>query len=239
MNFAKKTFFVILSFCTLFLSFSQTALNGLYSYAAENPKVFEKAQKLSDELKSQMKDFEFSKSDSQIKLAVSIVFPELMRYSQFEDELETLANKLAYNAGMEAEGCSIGHFQIKPIFAEAIEIEISKNSELKLKYAMIDFKGERKSYGARSARIRRLRTRKTEFAYLFAFIDICTKKFSLEKAPVETKIKILATAYNAGFHKTRSQIEKLMKYNSYPNGFDNENSNWNYAQIAADFYARK
>ena len=52
-----------------------------------------------------------------------IVFPELIRYSLFRDYLETtMLERLYVKEGTSGADFSIGHFQMKPSFAEKIEI---------------------------------------------------------------------------------------------------------------------
>ena len=208
---------------------------GLSSYARVHPDVYDAALELFSDLKGQMAELGFENPE----FALSIVFPELMRYSMFKDELETLATQLMYTAGPDSEGCSLGFFQMKPIFAESVEVEIAKSPELKKKYSCIDFGGDRSTFSFRSRRIRRIRELKTQCAYLYAFMDICTQKFSLGDMEPAERLCYLATAYNAGFSWTKKQLESLMEQKSYPNGSGNSRSKWNYSRISLDFYLQQ
>ncbi len=229
----KKFAIFLLALAVLCLPiFCEEAENGLESYIRQNPDHYKNALSLYEKLLSSME--EFCPSDSDFTFA--IVFPEMMRYSFLRDELETFVTRILYTEGPESEGCSIGHFQMKPIFAEEVELAIAKDSELKSKYKIIDFAGDRSTRKLRWQRIKRIREAKTECAYICAFIDICKKKFSLQKESTERSLRILATAYNAGFAWNRAQIELIEKQNSYPSGIGNEQSQWNYGQIAFDFY---
>ena len=56
------------------------------------------------------------------RLAEAIVFPELIRYSRWQDEIETAAvNGLYVLQGTSGANFSIGRFQMKPSFAEEVE----------------------------------------------------------------------------------------------------------------------
>src|SRR5512133_283654 len=67
------------------------------------------------------------KYDIPYRLAISVVFPELVRYSALRDKMETTLLKALYvNLGDEYANFSIGHFQIKPSFASIIREEAPK-----------------------------------------------------------------------------------------------------------------
>lgn len=225
----KKIAFILIQF--LFFSlFSQEA--GLFSYAFSNPDAYKAGLELSQHLQTKISKSDYENAD----IGFAIVFPELMRYSEFRDDIEAMTNKILSKFSPEAEGCSIGYLQIKPIFACSIEIAIANSIELKKKYPAIDYAGTQKTGKDRKARIERLIDFNTEFEYLMAFIDICIKKFELNDVDDETKIKLLAAAYNAGFFYSREQLIGISKNNSYPYGLNNKKSKWNYSQIAFDFY---
>ena len=54
-------------------------------------------------------------------VAISIIFPEIVRYSALRDKVEiSLLKTLYVNLGEDYADFSIGQFQMKPSFAEAI-----------------------------------------------------------------------------------------------------------------------
>ena len=62
---------------------------------------------------------EFDLFDVDSRVAEAIVFPELIRYSMWQDEIERAAvNGLYVTKGREGANFSIGRFQMKPSFAE-------------------------------------------------------------------------------------------------------------------------
>ena len=59
----------------------------------------------------------------------AIVYPELLRYNYIQDFIETSGLELLYmHYGAKTADFSIGHFQMKPSFAEHIEKYIEKNA---------------------------------------------------------------------------------------------------------------
>lgn len=207
--------------------------NGLYSYSKENPKIFESGLKLAELVKNQLQEEAIENPD----FVLALTFPELLRYSEYSDKIETLTNYFLYRATPESEGLSIGYFQMKPIFAESIEIAIARDTELRKKYSEINFYGKKEKKSQRINRIKRLKDLRTEYTYILAFIDICSKKFSLEDEEAEVKLKLLAAAYNASFFYTRQQLELISQKNAYPFGSNSIKSKWNYAQISYDYYS--
>ena len=65
---------------------------------------------------------------------LAIVFPELLKYTLYQDLLETTALELIYTSyGKSYADFSIGYFQMKPSFIEDLEAETLKYSDLKSK----------------------------------------------------------------------------------------------------------
>jgi hypothetical protein len=75
-------------------------------------------------------------------IAISIIFPELVRYSALKDKMEiTLLKTLYVNLGEDYANFSIGQFQMKPSFAEMIRENApdvtGRNSEIRFRISMI------------------------------------------------------------------------------------------------------
>ena len=61
------------------------------------------------------------KYDVSYPMAIAVVFPEIVRYSAIRDKIEiTLLKALYINLGEDYADFSIGQFQMKPSFAEAL-----------------------------------------------------------------------------------------------------------------------
>jgi hypothetical protein len=144
-------------------------------------------------------------------LAVSIIFPELVRYSVLRDKMEiTLLKTLYVNLGEDYANFSIGVFQMKPSFAEIIREkapEIKKRiSGIKLK-SKTDFKDIK---ACRKSIVKDLEEPVTQMNYLILFIRICEKKFHINLREEDSSVKFLATAYNYGIDKDSTEIESMI-----------------------------
>jgi hypothetical protein len=144
-------------------------------------------------------------------LAISIIFPELVRYSALQDKMEiTLLKTLYVNLGEDYADFSIGQFQMKPSFAEMIRenapVVTGGNSEITFKYIsdFDDIKDFRKSI------ISDLEDPKSQINYLIIFIKICENKFKISRRDDLSEVKFLATAYNCGFDKNEEVIESMI-----------------------------
>ena len=149
--------------------------NGLVSYAIENSKSYESALALYESLSSELEKRGLEDCD----FALSIVFPEMLRYGGFRNFMEFLATKLVYSVSPSFAGCTIGHFQMNVAFAETIERYVALSTALKSQYPGIDFGGGNKSLAERSRRVGRINSLAGEADYLYAFMDICSEKFNL------------------------------------------------------------
>jgi hypothetical protein len=143
-------------------------------------------------------------------MAMSVVFPEIVRYSALRDKMEiSLLKTLYVNLGEEYADFSIGIFQMKPSFAETIRDESSEflgnRSGIKFKTAAAytDIKDYRKSI------VKDLEDPEGQAIYLITFIRLCEKKFDLTRFNDLSRIKFIATAYNYGIDKTMAQIMKM------------------------------
>lgn len=140
----------------------------------------------------------------------SIVFPELMRYNQLRDDIESETLRTLYVQFGEAyANFSIGIFQMKPSFAAQVEEKVkqllpdSTGKELQLAYATNN--EER----IRAERIERLEDEHWQLIYLTAFVLICNEELKDKKFKSEIeKLQHYATVYNAGFNKSDKFITK-------------------------------
>jgi hypothetical protein len=144
-------------------------------------------------------------------IAISIIFPELVRYSALKDKMEiTLLKTLYVNLGEDYANFSIGQFQMKPSFAEMIRENApdvtGRNSEITFNQIsdFDDIKDFRKSI------ISDLEDPKSQINYLIIFIKICEKKFIISRKDDQSKVKFLATAYNFGIDKKKEVIENMI-----------------------------
>ena len=151
---------------------------------------------------------EFEQFDVDPRLAVAIVFPELIRYSMWQDEIERAAvNGLYVSKGTDAANFSIGRFQMKPSFAEEIEQEWNRSS-LSKEYGFVF--NLQQNNEARRSRIRRLSNMQGQCRYLAIFIRLLQQRHpQLEQLSEKEQVCFLATAYNRSFTASFQQIKKI------------------------------
>lgn len=172
----------------------------------------------------------------------AIIFPELIRFSVFQNFFETKALELAYiNGGTSFADFSIGNFQMKPSFVEKIELFVNQDSILKKEFKKIIFYPDNDLKNQRKIRLERLQNFDGQMDYLCCFYKITHRKFETEIKNLnqEEKIKFLATAYNVGFEKSYETIQKWMAKPCFPFGAKYpENQQYVYADIAWDYFNR-
>jgi len=144
-------------------------------------------------------------------LAISIVFPELVRYSALRDKMEiTLLKTLYVNLGEDYANFSIGQFQMKPSFSEMITEQapavLEQRSGITFKNSsdFDDIKDFRKTI------IKNLEDPVSQINYLIAFIRICEKNFKSDGKDEFSEVKFLSTAYNFGFNRKEADIESMI-----------------------------
>jgi len=174
-----------------------------------------------------------SKYGNQPQLLSTIVFPELMRYSNVKDVLETSALEMVYiQAGSDAADFSIGRFQMKPSFAEAIEKEVVLNKD----YQQLIYSDKNTKEQTRQERIARLQNLDWQLMYLNAFVSICKLKFKGEKhESVNDSLSLYASAYNTGFTKPIEEIKLNEGKCYFPYGTKYKGKQYSYANVACYF----
>jgi hypothetical protein len=169
-------------------------------------------------------------------LAIAVIFPELVRYSALRDKMEiTLLKALYINLGQDYANFSIGHFQMKPSFAEMIREQapsvLSKKSGIifKSRSEFDDIKNYRKSI------VVDLEDPKTQFNYLVAFLKICEKKYKMNRKPEPVRLAFLATAYNYGIDKSAGQINSMIDKKFFNTKLF-KTENYSYADVSLFWY---
>lgn len=159
---------------------------------------------------------------------LAIVAPEVGMYSVWRDRMETTATELFYvEMGTSYNDFSIGYFQMKPSFAEAIESYVISLS-LSEFTNLLPRAGSEKE--ARLNRIARLKSLPYQAAYLAAFITIWRTLH-----PQSTEVQVQATAYNAGFWKDEKQLAILAGKKSFPRKVFGSKQ-FAYGDVAAEYY---
>jgi hypothetical protein len=170
-------------------------------------------------------------------VAISVIFPELVRYSALRDKMEISILKTLYiNLGDDYADFSIGVFQMKPSFAERIRenaprLTGQKKGLLDKSSRYDDIKEFRKSV------VNGLENPRTQIYYLIAFIKICEERYDSDKKDIQSQIIFLSTAYNFGFDKTLSQIDS-MSNRKFFNTRMFRKINYSYSDVSLYWYSR-
>lgn len=129
-------------------------------------------------------------------MAEAVVFPELVRYGACQDYIETAVVYGSYVAiGSSGFNFSIGRFQMKPSFAEALEKRWMQ-TDFAVTYETF-FDTDDTSY-ARKTRLSRLSDGFWQSVYLAIFIKLFQYDYHIEGLTEEQQVVLAATAYNAG-----------------------------------------
>lgn len=170
----------------------------------------------------------------------AIVYPELLRYNYIQDFIETSGLELIYmRYGAKTADFSIGHFQMKPSFAEHIEKYIENNESDFQQYIKLIIAQKAKPVLQRKLRLTRLKQMDWQLTYLHAFIAICDHKFHFIKfTTTKDKLRFYAACYNIGFHKKYQNILQNENSNTFPNGPKYLGTQFCYASIASAYYQK-
>ena len=170
----------------------------------------------------------------------AIVYPELLRYNYIQDFIETSGLELIYmRYGAKTADFSIGHFQMKPSFAEHIEKYIENNTADFHQYKKLIIAQNASPLKQRKLRLTRLKQMDWQLTYLHAFIAICDHKFHFLKfTTTKDKLRFYAACYNIGFHKKYQNILQNENSNTFPNGPKYLGTQFCYASIACAYFLK-
>ena len=136
-----------------------------------------------------------------------MVWPEMERYSRLQDVMETAANYGTYITTGGGPDYSIGLFQMKPSFVEAME-KAWMRSGLARQYELWFDTDD--TVTARRIRISRLQKEEWQVIYVGVFLRLLYATYGsvnkrgehtqdgLETLPVADQLRLAATAYNRG-----------------------------------------
>ena len=167
----------------------------------------------------------------------SVVFPELIRFNSIQDRMETFTLESLYvKYGKAYANFSIGHFQIKPSFAENVEIDFLKmfgETELK-RILKISTSDTIQNIESRGERLKRIKDKKTQLLYVSLFFKLMEQKYPTWKTE-EEKIKFFASAYNADYRKSAAEISAFISKKFFHTGFL-ASTKYSYADVAWYYY---
>jgi hypothetical protein len=140
--------------------------------------------------------------------ALAVVFPELIRYSNIQNKIETSALFSLYvHYGADYSDFSVGRFQMKPSFVMHLERDALLNKVV-MPFIGEDI-GNDATLQSRLKRIRRLDSPLGQVRYLILFIKTLDLKFkSVHWSGTEDKLKFYASAYNCGYWFSEKYIRQ-------------------------------
>ena len=180
----------------------------------------------------------FDEFEVDARIAEAIVFPELIRYSMWQDEIEKVAVGALYvTGGHQKADFSIGRFQMKPSFAEAVEREWNRSplaETYHFSFNLLD------NAEARRSRIRRLSDAEGQCRYLAIFIRLqylrhpCLQQLSPKK-----QVRYLATVYNRSYTASWKEVVRMQHERRFHTDVIKTSSTryYCYADVATAFLA--
>ena len=226
----------IIVLCLLFIYGGGTAFSMNYQKAFGDD--WTQAEQFAREHHAEWKQ-EFDLFGVDARLAEAIVFPELIRYSKWQDEIETAAvNGLYVLQGTNGANFSIGRFQMKPSFAEEVEAAWNQ-SALAKEYGFVF--NLQPNAEARRSRIRRLSSMQGQCRYLAIFVRLQFLRHpQLLQLELREQVGMLATIYNHSFSTTWEQACHLRHQKSFHTDIiaTRHTPKYCYADIAQAFIAQ-
>ncbi len=210
----------------------------LFSQEADYKSIFgkdwDKAGSFVAENETWMKQLA-KKYDVSYPEAVALVFPELIRYSALRDKIEiTLLKSLYIYKGDEYANFSIGRFQMKPSFAEAIHRKVPLlRGRIRNQFMGKITDEDIRKY--RASIVKELEQPESQFLYLIAFLKICGSVYNLKEMNEKERLKFLATAYNYSFEKSFDEVNKMTDKKFFYTSLIKAES-YSYADISAFWY---
>lgn len=169
---------------------------------------------------------------------LSIVFPEVIRYSRFKDFFETkVLEQLYVLKGNAWADFSIGIFQMKPSFVENLEYHVRDIPDLQFDFQEIITYEPGSEANKRLQRIERLKDFEWQVKYAFCFYYImekCYEGFDFKND--EARLRFFATAYNFGFTKPYDEIKTWMNEKAFPYGKKFKTEQFAFCDLSSAFY---
>lgn len=162
-----------------------------------------------------------------------VVYPECARYSALNNAAEATVLEYYYiDGGTTAADFSVGHFQMKPGFAEAIERRLFSDEQLAA-YRGHFLYTDTDVHKVREQRLNRLLDQTWQLHYLCVFYKIMLLDHGAELSGADERTAFFAAAYNYGFTRDAAEISAWRETTAFPNG-KGAAGNYNYADLAVE-----
>ena len=175
------------------------------------------------------------------RIALAVVFPEIIRFKALEDKVQVRALKVLYvQYGRKYADFSVGHFQMKPTFGEQIERDynrlFSAGEKAVADIASFDA-GD--SSRLRKERVTRLDDPHGQARYLRLFMMIMDKLYgNIKFVDHLEKLRFYATAYNAGYASGEKAIRRMMGIRRFHVQPLFAKTRYNYADVSVFYFSR-
>ncbi len=179
----------------------------------------------------------YAPASSQELAALCIGAPELLRYNELDNLIETRALELLYvQRGPQLADFSIGNYQMKPSFIEKLEEEICSSAILEKKYGWVTDLGTLHEKEKRAMRLENIQQPEYQKAYLNAFFLWAVTAYQLDSLSLDDKIVFVASAYNLGFGYNKEEIISYSFKQYFPYGRNFKGQQYAYGQLAKIIY---
>jgi hypothetical protein len=225
----KAVLFILSPFLLIYPKYDK-----IFSYGYDDALIYLKKNR---EIINQV----FNEDNDEKSIMLSVVFPEIVKYSFLIDYFQKTATELIYiKYGKEKADYSIGRFQMKPSFIEKLESYIRKSPALSDEYSGIIYYSTDDKRDIRKIRMQRLNTLEWQLYYLKCFFAIMNEKFGhIQWNNKTAKIRFYAAAYNHDFyHANKKEIERWIDRRTFPYGVNSDKEQYAYSKISAYFYKK-
>jgi hypothetical protein len=205
----------------------------LFSFQNSSEQLdFEFADKYCTSIEQQVntiaKSYNLSASD-----VLPVVYPECSRFNSLSNAFESDVLYYYYiQQGTEGADFSVGYFQMKPSFMEALEAEIESNGLFKEQRPRFAYQSG-KMEEIRNERLDRLQSPAWQMEYLCAFTALMHERYVQDSVSIP-RTEYVAAAYNYGFFKPSSEIVSWSEVKAFPNG-RNGSQNYVYGELASTY----
>ncbi|MDH7513015.1 MAG: hypothetical protein QHH14_08725 [Clostridiales bacterium] len=173
---------------------------------------------------------------------MAVVFPEIIRFKSLEDQIQVRALKVLYvQYGRKYADFSVGHFQMKPTFAEQIERDYNRlfSAEEKAAAEIAPFDTDDSS-PLRKKRVVRLDDLQWQVRYLRLFMMVMGKLYQDRAFDDDLeKLRFYATAYTTGYNRGEKTIRRMMLARHFHVQLLFPKTRYSYADIAVFFFVRQ
>jgi hypothetical protein len=173
------------------------------------------------------------------RIALAVVFPEIVRFNALEDDIQVRGLKVLYvQYGRAYANFSVGRFQMKPSFAEKLEADwgqLFSDSERRAVGLPVFERGD--TPDVRGQRVRRLDDMTWQVRYLRLFMLVMGKRYPTAAAGgIDEQLRFYATAYNAGYLAGDAAIRGIMPRRRFHIALVLPATTYSYADVALFFF---